>query len=93
VKFPDKLLAYVQSRSSEVVDCCHEEILVAIAHGYAKATGHPMVAIVHDIVGLQHASMAIFNARGDRVPVLVLGGTGQGSDQAPPRVDVVAQPR
>ena len=35
-----------------------------------------MAAVVHDIVGLQHASMAIFNAFCDRVPVLVLGATG-----------------
>jgi acetolactate synthase I/II/III large subunit len=49
---------------------------VAIAHGYAKAKGAPMAAVVHDIVGLQHASMAIFNAFCDRAPVLVLGATG-----------------
>ena len=44
--------------------------------GYAKVTGKPMIAIVHNMVGLQHASMAIFNAYIDRVPILVLGGTG-----------------
>ena len=49
---------------------------MAIAHGYAKATGRPMAAIVHNVVGLQHASMAIFNAWCDRTPMLVLGGTG-----------------
>lgn len=59
-----------------LIQCCHEEIAVAIAHGYAKATGKPMAAIVHDLVGLQHASMAIYNAWCDRVPMLVLGGTG-----------------
>jgi thiamine pyrophosphate-dependent acetolactate synthase large subunit-like protein len=35
-----------------------------------------MAAFVHDIVGLLHASMAIFNAWLARDPVLVLGGTG-----------------
>ncbi|MDE3075147.1 MAG: thiamine pyrophosphate-binding protein, partial [Chloroflexota bacterium] len=59
-----------------IVECTHEEISVAIAHGYAKAAGKPMAAIAHDVVGLQHATMAIFNAWCDRVPVLVLGGTG-----------------
>jgi thiamine pyrophosphate-dependent acetolactate synthase large subunit-like protein len=54
----------------------HEEISVAIAHGYAKATGRPMIAIAHNVVGLQHATMAMFNAWVDRVPILVLGGTG-----------------
>jgi hypothetical protein len=35
-----------------------------------------MAAIVHDIVGLQHVSMAIFKALCDRAPILVLGGGG-----------------
>jgi thiamine pyrophosphate-dependent acetolactate synthase large subunit-like protein len=54
----------------------HEEIAVAIAQGYARAAGKPMAAFVHDIVGLLHASMAMFNAWLGRDPVLVLGGTG-----------------
>jgi len=72
----DSLVNYGGNRNPEVIFCCHEEIAVAIAHGYAKAKGKPMVAIVHNIVGLQHASMAIFNAWCNRVPVIVLGGTG-----------------
>ncbi|MGH8650531.1 MAG: thiamine pyrophosphate-binding protein, partial [Burkholderiales bacterium] len=47
-----------------------------VAHGYAKATGKIMPAIVHNVVGLQHASMAIYNAWCDRTPVMVMGGTG-----------------
>ncbi|MQA81424.1 MAG: thiamine pyrophosphate-binding protein [Streptosporangiales bacterium] len=54
----------------------HEEIAVGIAHGYAKATGRPMAVFVHNLVGLQHASMALFNAWVDRAPMLVLGGSG-----------------
>jgi thiamine pyrophosphate-dependent acetolactate synthase large subunit-like protein len=49
---------------------------VAIAHGYAKVTGKAMAVAVHSNVGLMHATMAIFNAWCDRVPVLVLGATG-----------------
>lgn len=60
----------------EIIQCTHEEIAVAIAHGYAKAKGQPMAVALHDIVGLQHASMAVFNAWCDHVPVLLLGGTG-----------------
>lgn len=56
--------------------CTHEEISVALAHGYAKAADRPMVAVLHDVVGLQHACMAIFNAWCDRVPLLLIGGTG-----------------
>src|SRR6185436_10371813 len=56
--------------------CLHEESAVAIAHGYAKVTGRAMAAAVHSNVGLMHATMAIFNAWCDRMPVLVLGATG-----------------
>ena len=60
----------------EIITCTHEEIAVAIAHGYTKVTGTPMAAIVHDVVGLLHSAMAIYYAHIDRVPVLVLGATG-----------------
>lgn len=56
--------------------CTTEGIAVAAAHGYAKAAGRPMAVLVHDVVGLQLASMAIYNAWCDRVPVLLVGGTG-----------------
>jgi thiamine pyrophosphate-dependent acetolactate synthase large subunit-like protein len=72
----DSLVNYGGNRAPELILTTHEEIAVAFAHGYAKARGTPMAAIVHDIVGLQHASMAIFNAFCDRAPVLVLGATG-----------------
>lgn len=60
----------------ELVLCLHEEIAVGVAHGYAKASGVPMAVFLHDVVGLQHAAMAIFNAWCDRVPVILIGGTG-----------------
>ncbi|OLC18015.1 MAG: hypothetical protein AUH29_00240 [Candidatus Rokubacteria bacterium 13_1_40CM_69_27] len=72
----DSLVNYGGNRAPEIVLCCHEEIAISLAHGYAKAAGQPMAAITHNVVGLQHASMAIFNAFCDRVPILVLGGTG-----------------
>ena len=56
--------------------CLHEEHAVSIAHGYAKVTQRPIAVAVHSNVGLMHASMAIFNAFCDRVPMLVLGATG-----------------
>jgi acetolactate synthase-1/2/3 large subunit len=56
--------------------CQHEKIAVQIAHGYAKASGKPMIAIVHDIVGMLHAVMGIYYAYIDRVPVFVIGATG-----------------
>lgn len=62
--------------SPRILVSCHEEISVAIAHGYYKASGKHMAVLVHANIGLQHASMAIFNAWCDRVPLLVLGGNG-----------------
>jgi thiamine pyrophosphate-dependent acetolactate synthase large subunit-like protein len=72
----DSLVNYGGNRAPEIILCNHEEIAVALAHGYARAKGKPMAAAVHNVVGLQHASMAIYNAWADRLPVIVLGGTG-----------------
>lgn len=59
----------------------HEEIAVAIAHGYAKAARRPMAVALHDTVGLLHATMALFNAWVDRVPILAVVGTGPMDNQ------------
>src|SRR5262245_44824396 len=58
----------------EILTCPHEEIAVHMAQGYAKIEGKPMAMICHGVVGLQHASMAVYNAWCDRVPVIVMGG-------------------
>jgi thiamine pyrophosphate-dependent acetolactate synthase large subunit-like protein len=60
----------------EIILCTHEKVAVNVAHGYAKVTGKPMGAIVHDVVGLLHGTMGIYYAHLDRVPVMVLGATG-----------------
>lgn len=84
----DSIVNYGGNYKPEVIFCNHEEVSVAVAHGYAKAKGKPMIAIVHNMVGLQHASMAIFNAYIDRVPVIVLGGTGpMNTKRRRPRID------
>src|SRR4029453_14957103 len=72
----DSLVNYLGNRDPAMLLCLHEESAVAIAHGYAKGTGRPMGAVLHSNVGLMHASMAIFNAWCDRVPMLLLGATG-----------------
>ena len=84
----DSIVNYGGNSMPELIQCCHEEISVALAHGYAKATGTPMAALIHNIVGLQHASMALFNAWCDRAPVLALGATGpMDSTQRRPWID------
>lgn len=72
----DSLVNFLGNEQPQMLLCLHEEHAVAIAHGWAKVTGRPMAAIVHSNVGLMHATMAIYNAWCDRVPMLVLGATG-----------------
>jgi thiamine pyrophosphate-dependent acetolactate synthase large subunit-like protein len=72
----DSIVNYLGNTTPQMLLCLHEEAAVAIAHGYAKATDKPMAAAVHSNVGLMHASMAMFNAWCDRLPVIVLGATG-----------------
>jgi acetolactate synthase-1/2/3 large subunit len=68
--------------------CQHEETAVQIAHGYAKASGKPMVAILHNLVGLLHANMAVYYAYADRAPVFVIGATGPMDEtKRRPRID------
>lgn len=56
--------------------CLSEGVAVAVGHGFAKATGRPMAVFLHNLVGLQSGSMALFNAWIDQVPMLVVGGSG-----------------
>src|SRR5262249_2418614 len=70
----ESLVNYGDNKTPELLTCCHEESSVAMAHGYAKIEGKPMLVMAHGTVGLQHASMAVYNAYADRVPVYILLG-------------------
>jgi thiamine pyrophosphate-dependent acetolactate synthase large subunit-like protein len=72
----DSIVNYLGNSKPQMLLCLHEEAAVAIAHGYAKVTGKAMVTAVHSNVGLMHATMAMFNAWCDRMPMIVLGATG-----------------
>jgi thiamine pyrophosphate-dependent acetolactate synthase large subunit-like protein len=72
----DSIVNYLGNSKPQMLLCLHEEAAVAIAHGYAKVTGKAMVTAVHSNVGLMHATMAMFNAWCDRMPIVVLGATG-----------------
>src|SRR5213080_2910259 len=72
----DSLVNDLGNKTPQMLTCIHEESAVAIAHGYAKASGRMMGAILHSNVGLLNGSMGIFNAWCDRVPMLILGATG-----------------
>ncbi|HTA69150.1 MAG TPA: thiamine pyrophosphate-dependent enzyme [Bryobacteraceae bacterium] len=70
----ESLINYSQNKDPEFITCMHEESSVAMAHGYAKIEGKPLLALAHGTVGLQHATMAIYNAWCDRVPVIIILG-------------------
>jgi len=80
----ESLVNYGGNSKPELLTCMHEEAAVAIAHGYAKAAGKPMAAIIHGTVGLQHGSMAIYNAWVDRVPLMLFTGNGLDATQRRP---------
>jgi thiamine pyrophosphate-dependent acetolactate synthase large subunit-like protein len=72
----DSLVNHLGGTQPRMLVCLHEEHAVAIGHGYAKVTEAPMAVALHSNVGLMHASMALYNAFCDRVPMVVLGATG-----------------
>src|SRR5205807_653623 len=70
----ESIVNYGGNAKPEFLTCMHEESSVALAHGYAKAAGKPMMVLAHATVGLQHAAMGVYNAWCDRVPVLIVAG-------------------
>lgn len=72
----DSVVNFGGNEQPQLLLCLHEEIAVSMAHAYAKASRRPAAAAVHDLVGLMHASMAVYNAACDQVPLLLLGGSG-----------------
>jgi len=70
----ESIINYGRNTMPELLTCCHEESAVAMAHGFAKIEGKPILVLLHGNVGLQHASMAIYNAYADRTPVFIIVG-------------------
>ena len=83
----DSIVNYGQNYPAMML-CQHEETAVQVAHGYAKASGRPMVAIVHNLVGLLHSNLAVYYAYIDRAPVFIVGATGpMDESKRRPRID------
>ena len=72
----DSMVNYLGNRDPQAILCAHEDVCVHAAQAYAKASGEPALAMLHDLVGLMHGSMAIYNAFADQQPVVVMGGSG-----------------
>jgi acetolactate synthase-1/2/3 large subunit len=80
----ESVVNYGGNKSPEFITCCHEESSVAMAHGYSKIEGKPGLVFAHGTVGLQHASMAVYNAYVDRAPVfMIIGNTVDAATRRP----------
>ena len=82
----ESLINYGKNTMPEFITCMHEESSVAMAHGYYKATGKPQLMLCHGTVGLMHATMAVYNAWADRVPIIMIGGNDLDAAHRPPGV-------
>lgn len=65
---------YGGNKNPEWLTCTHEEISVAMGHGYFKMENRVLAMTGHSTVGLMHATMAVYNAYCDRVPVYMVFG-------------------
>jgi len=83
----ESIVNYGKNDKPEFLTCTHEEASVAMAHGYFKIEGKPLLNLVHGTVGLQHAAMAIYNAYCDQVPVFVVGGNDANATTRRPGVE------
>ncbi len=85
----ESLINYGKNIKPEILTCPHEEIAVHMAQGYAKMDGKPLAMMCHGVVGLQHASMALYNSWCDRVPVFVMIGNITEADKRAPGAEWV----
>src|SRR3954471_4671729 len=85
----DSIITYGDNKKPELITAMHEESATAMAHGYFKVAGKPAIALCHGTVGLQHATMGIYNAWCDRVPVILMTGNSTDANQRRPGVPTV----
>ena len=85
----ESIINYSGNKNPEIITCLHEETATHMAQGYAKAAGKPMGVMVHGTVGLQHASMALYNAWVDRVPLMMFAGNGIDAVTRRPGVETI----
>jgi len=72
----DSLVNYNANVKPKVILGLHEDVVTAMAQGYATASGRPALCILHNLVGLLHGAMGIFNMYCAGMPVVILGGSG-----------------
>src|SRR4029434_8135300 len=85
----ESIINYSGNKNPEIITCLHEETATHMAQGYAKAAGKPIGVMVHGTVGLQHASMGLYNAWVDRVPLMMFAGNGIDATTRRPGVETI----
>jgi len=70
----ESLINYGKNKNPEYILATNEDLAAAMAHGYSKASGKAALVACHGTVGAQHATMGIYDAFCDRVPMMVLLG-------------------
>jgi len=83
----ESLINYGGNKNPEFITCCHEESSVHLAQGYAQVEGKPMLVLAHSTVGLQHASMGIYDAWAGRTPVVIMIGNTIDANERRPGVE------
>ena len=83
----ESLINYGGNKAPEFITCCHEESSVGLAHGYATVEGKPILVLAHSTVGLQHASMGLYNAWAGHAPVCVMLGNTLDAEERRPGVE------
>ncbi|PYS31985.1 MAG: thiamine pyrophosphate-binding protein, partial [Acidobacteria bacterium] len=60
--------------ATKIRKATNEDLAAAMAHGYAKIEGKPALVGCHGTVGAQHATMGVYDAFCDRVPMVMILG-------------------
>jgi acetolactate synthase-1/2/3 large subunit len=63
-----------QRKYPRVVTVPHENVAMAMAHGYYRVSGKPAAVMVHVTVGTANSINGLLNATRDNVPVLLAAG-------------------
>ncbi len=63
-----------QAAAPEFIICPHENLAVAMAHGYFLASGRAQGVMVHVNVGVANALCGLLNAARDNIPMLFASG-------------------
>lgn len=72
----DSIVNYNANVKPKAILGLHEDVVTSMAQGYATASGKPALCILHNLVGLMHGTMGIFNIYCSGMPVVILGGSG-----------------